>query len=69
MKDELIALYYQLSGCCNKTQHKSLERILKAKNINKQNKLEVISVSKHLTQLWRGYVQQKYQILAELLTI
>ena len=67
MKDELIALYYQLSGCCNKTQHKSLERILKAKNINKQNKLEVISVSKHLTRLWREYLLQKYQIISRII--
>ena len=38
MKDELIALYYQLSECCNKVQHKSLEksleRILTAKISN-----------------------------------
>ena len=31
MKDELIALYYQLSKCCNKVQHKSLEGVLTAK--------------------------------------
>ena len=34
MKDELIALYYQLSECCNKIGHKSLERILIAKISN-----------------------------------
>ena len=31
MKDELI---YQLAECCNKVQHKSLERILTAKISN-----------------------------------
>ena len=36
MKDELIALYYQLPECCNKIQHKSLERILTAKISNSQ---------------------------------
>ena len=34
MKDVLIALYYYLSKCCNKVQHKSLEGILKAKMSN-----------------------------------
>ena len=63
-----------MSKCCNKVQHKSLEKILYKKilkyfikNINKQNKLEVISVSKHLTELWRGYVQRKYQIISRII--
>ena len=58
-----------MSKCCNKVQHKSLERIENtySKNINKKNKLEVISVSKHLTRLWRGYVQQKYQIISRII--
>ena len=53
---------------CNKAPH-GFGGNKYSKNINKQKKLQVISVSKHLTQLWREYVQQKYQTLTELLTI
>ena len=45
-------------------QHKSLGENTYSKNINKQNKLEIITVSKHLTRLWRGYLQQKHQIIS-----
>ena len=34
MKDKLISLYYRLSECCNKIQHKSLEGMLTAKISN-----------------------------------
>ena len=34
MKDKLIALYYELSKCCNKVQHKGLEGILTEKISN-----------------------------------
>ena len=34
MKDELIALYYQLSKSCNKVQHTTLEEIFTAKISN-----------------------------------
>ena len=34
MKDELIVMYYCLSKCCNKIQHKTLEGIFTAKIAN-----------------------------------
>ena len=46
MKDELIVIYYLLSKCCNKVQHKNLERISTAK----------ILKQKYFTRFWKEYL-------------